>query len=300
VHDFRLTVFYTVAEKGSFSRAAKALYLTQPAVTFQVKQLEEEYGTPLFHRAPEGISLTKAGEILRRYAGEIMALYAAADREIGALTGLLRGRLVIGASTTPGEYLLPKIVGAFKRERPQVEIVMEIANTDEVVRKLVEGAFDLGVVGRPVDYPRLVQEAFGEDEIVVAVSAHSDLARKTALEAKTLRAHRLILREEGSATRQTALDALKAAGVRAEDLNIAMSLGSTEAIKAAVEADLGISLISRWALLKEARLGTVVSLRVKGADLRRQFYLIHGGKLRSPAAEQFLAFVRSFDLKELS
>ncbi len=300
MHDFRLVVFYTVAEKGSFSGAARALHLTQPAVTFQVKQLEEDYGTPLFHRTPDGISLTKAGEILHRYAGEIMALYAAADREVGALVGRLRGRLVIGASTTPGEYLLPKIVGAFKRQHPQVEIVMEIANTDEVVRKLTEGAFDLGVVGRPVDSSRLVQEAFGEDEIVVAVSSRSKLAHETALDAEALKAHRLILREEGSATRQTALAALAKAGIQVEGLNIAMSLGSTEAIKAAVEADLGISLISRWALLKEMRLGTIVMLRVKGVDLRRRFYLIHGGKLRSPAAEQFVAFVRVFDLEELS
>jgi LysR family transcriptional regulator, transcriptional activator of the cysJI operon len=293
MENFRLKVFRTVAQKRSFRLAADALYLTQPAVTLQVKALEDEVGIQLFDRSGKTIVLTQAGVLLLRHAEQIARLAYAARQELAELKGPDHGELQVGASTTIAQYVLPKLVGEFVKRDAGIEISIVSGNNDKVVHDLLEGKIMLGLIEGPTRQPLLMTERFLADEIVVIVPAHHRWADKVVTVQELARAP-LIVREEGSGTRRVVEAAMRDAGIRLKDLTIFMQLDSTEAVKAAVEAGLGVGFVSRRAISKEIRLDTLKEVTVEAIQFQRDFSILYarGPELSGPAGT-FLLFLRT-------
>lgn len=286
----RLRVFYEAALAGSFTRAAERLLVSQPAVSQQIRQLERELGLTLFQRLGRQVQLTEAGARLRDYTERIFGLVGEAERSLLELRDLGAGTLRVGAGTTPGIYVLPAYLGRFKAAHPGVEVRLEVAGSDSVLRRLLAHGVELAVLGRPADHPAVMEEPILEDELRLVVPADHQLAGRGAVAVEELRGMQLIAREPGSATRQLAERALAISGVEAE---VVMELGSTDAIKQAVAHGLGVALISRFAVDPEARLGSLVPVEVRGIDLRRSFHLAWQRQVQlSPAARAFLALLR--------
>lgn len=293
MQDFRLKVFRTVAGKLNFTNAAEALFLTQPAVTLQIKTLEEDLGVKLFDRSGGKVRLTEAGEVLLGYAERITDLYNEAEVAVGSLTGEERGRLAVGASTTIAQYVLPALLGEFISYFPRVELSMVSGNTENIIRVLDERKISLGLVEGPIGRNDLKTKNFIDDEIVAVVSpTHKWATVKTSkIKIKQLAGIPQIWREQGSGTRRVLEDALKKAKLKLRDFNIAMELDSTEAIKSAVEANLGIGFVSRWALSREIELGLLKIVNIENLKIKRQFKFVYP---RTPqleqTAESFLKF----------
>jgi DNA-binding transcriptional LysR family regulator len=295
MENFRLKVFRVVADKLNFTQAADTLYLTQPAVTLQIKALEDELCVRLFNRSGARISLTPAGETLLRYAKQIQALSTEAEREIGLLGGEERGRLALGASTTIAQYLLPRLAGEFAAASPRVELSILGANTERIVAALADESIEIGLIEGPAGRSDFKTESFIDDELAVIVPPGHDWLVSTPVPAASLTDAPLILRERGSGTRRVVEDALKRTGIKLRSLRVVMELDSTEAIKSAVEAGLGVGIVSYWALTKERQLGTLGIVQVQDLRMTRQFKFIyrHGPEPDGPAGS-FLRFARQY------
>ena len=288
---FRLRVFRIVAEELSFTRAAERLFLTQPAVTMQVKNLEEDLGLRLFDRTGQRIALTPAGEVLHDYASRIAALCADAERDLGALKGETRGCLALGASTTIAQYLLPRLAGQFLSAFPAIQLSIMSGNTADVVGALVEGRIALGLIEGPPNRADVKCQKFVEDEIVLVVPPSHEWATMDAVDPAALRTATVILRERGSGTRQVVEDALKRARIDARNLRIAMELDSTESIKSAIAAGIGVGFVSRWALTREFSLGLLRTVAVRGLRIRRHFQFVYSiGPTPTGIEGEFLRF----------
>ncbi len=292
--DRRLQVFHTVARLLSFTKAAEHLHMTQPAVTFQVRQLEEHFNTRLFDRTHNRISLTEAGERVYEFADRIFTLYGEMENSVRELTGEVSGVLLIGASTTIAEYMLPALLGDFKSKYPDVNIRLQVANTDHIVSLVENNTIDLGVVEAPVSNKNLVVETCRMDQMVLIVPKGHELAREKSVAIGRLLDYPYICREEGSGTREVMLEHLNASGVESCNLNIVMELGSPEAVKGAVEAGMGISIISRATISKELALGTLVAVNID-PNIERPFSFVHQKqKFRLRAIEKLLDFARNY------
>ncbi len=292
--DLRLKVFCKVAELGSFSKAGEALYLTQPGVTFHIKMLEEEIGAPLFVRRHNRIALTPAGEALLAHGREILELYEQIQREVHGITGTVRGNLSVGMVAIVGHYFMPKIIGVFKQQYPLVGITTHIGNSGDLLDSLKNGDFDLAIVGGPINEKGLEKELFLQDELALIVPANHRWAGASQVNLSELRKEPLILREEGSSTRDTLAMHLKAKRIKLGDLNVVMTLGSTEAVKAAVESGVGVSIVSNLAIGNELRFGLFRTVGIRGMRLPREFYIVlPAGRSRpSLVASEFLGFLR--------
>jgi len=271
-------------------RAAEVLHISQPAVSRQIAQLERALGIPLFDRVGRRLRLTPAGEIVRNYADRIFGLSEDLHRALGDLKGLQRGRLMLGASTTVGEYLLPRAMGRFREAHPGVELVLEIANTEQILDRLLRHGFDLGFVGTTVQHPAIEVEPYLPDDVVVISAPTHALAGRRLVPAAALNSEPFIVREAGSATRATGEAAAGRAGV---ELSVVMELGSNDAVKEAVAAGLGLGLISRHAVQSELRAGELTILPVRGWVGRRQLSIIYSrGRQLHGLARAFLESVR--------
>lgn len=294
--DRRLQVFHTVARLLSFTKAAESLHMTQPAVTFQVRQLEEYFNTRLFDRTHNRISLTAAGERVYEYAAQIFDLYAKMDNAVRDMTGEISGVLIIGASTTIAEYMLPALLGDFKKKYPDINVHLKVSNSDGIVSMVENNDIDLGVVEAPVVNKNLVVENCRNDRLVAIVPPAHELAGKKKVNVKELIAHAYIAREEGSGTREVIEEYLTATGMKPADMSVAMELGSPEAIKGAVEAGMGVSIVSEVTIHKELQLGTLVSLQLD-PPLERPFSFVHQKqKFRQRAMDELLVFARAYCL----
>ncbi len=292
--DRRLQVFYTVARLLSFTKAAESLHMTQPAVTFQVRQLEEYFNTRLFDRTHNRISLTDAGERVYEYAAQIFELYAKMDNAVRDMTGEISGILIIGASTTIAEYMLPSLLGDFKKKYPDVNVHLKVSNSEGIVSMVENNDIDLGVVEAPVMNKNLVVEKCRNDRLVAIVPPQHGLADRKAVRFTDLLDHAFIAREEGSGTREVIEEYLAAAGIKPADLTVAMELGSPEAIKGAVEAGMGVSIVSEVTIHKELELGTLVALELD-PPLERPFSFVHQKqKFRQRAMDELLDFARAY------
>ena len=292
--DRRLQVFHTVARLLSFTKAAEELHMTQPAVTFQVRQLEEQFNTRLFDRTHNRISLTDAGSRVYKYAEQIFLLYGEMDNSIRELTGDISGVLVLGASTTIAEYMLPILLGDFKAKHPEVTIRLKVANTDGIVSQVENNEIDLGVVEAPVNNKNLVVEVCRTDHLVLIVPPGHELAKETSVSIEKIIEYPFICREEGSGTREVMIESLHAAGINPADMRIAMELGSLEAIKGAVESGMGVSIISKATLSKELKLGTLVAI-VTDPPIHRPFSFVHQKqKFKARAMDELLSFARQY------
>lgn len=300
LEDHKLKVFCAVAETKSFSKASEIIHLTQPAVSLQIQALEELYETKLFDRSSTTITLTPAGEILYRYAKEILSLYASAAREIGELTGLVKGSISLGASTTIGNHVLPTVLAEFRQNYPKIRVRLFVGNTRRIIELLNASTVDLGIVEGDVTRQKLKVERLLQDELVVIVSPQHPWAKKKEVSIFEVTKEPFIMREEGSGTRQIIEKYLSRHGLGINDLKITMMLGSTEGIKEAVESGIGISIISRWAARKENRYGALKLLSIKEERLYRDFSLISPkNAIMSHAVSEFLDYVKRYSFEDL-
>ena len=288
--DRRLQVFHTVARLLSFTKAAESLHMTQPAVTFQIRQLEEYFNTRLFDRTHNRISLTEAGEKVYAYSERILGLYREMDNEIRTLTGEIIGVLVIGASTTVAEYLLPKLLGEFQALFPKVKLRLKVSNSMGVVHMIENNDIDVGLVESPVSNKSLVVEVCWSDELALIVPVDHELASKDTVHISELAKYPFVSREEGSGTRCVVSDYLDDNGMSMADLDLSLEFGSPEAIKNAVESGLGISIVSVSTLVKELKLNTLKAVQLD-PPLQRPFSLVHQRqKFRIRAMQEFINF----------
>jgi DNA-binding transcriptional LysR family regulator len=270
MENFRLKVFRAVARHLNFTRAAEELLLTQPAVTLQIKALEEELGLPLFDRGGGRIALTRAGEALLPYAERLKALSEEAFEAVTGSGGSETGTLLLGASQTIAQYLLPKFIAAFTREHPRVTIRSISGNTDEMLEALVERRVQLALVEGPGKRRDVHIEPFMEDQMVLIVpSGHEWAGQEIATE--ELKQENFLMRELGSGSRRIVEAALQRVGLKKKDIVTAMEIDSTEGLLSAVEAGLGVTFVSRWAARNHLALGTVAIARVTGLRLSRRF-----------------------------
>ncbi len=291
--DRRLQVFYTVARQLSFTKAADILYMTQPAVTFQVKQLEEHFNTRLFERSHGKISLTPVGDLVLDYAERILALSGEMEARVGELTGQVTGPLMIGASTTIAEYQLPRILGEFKERFPQVQARLTVVNSETVAAKVADHSLDVGLIEAPSHNTNLTTLACCEDELVMICSPNHALASRSSVSAQDISEQPYVSREHGSGTRDVVDDFFKDNGVNPDDLHIEMELGSREAIKGAVEAGLGVAIMSASTVTKELQLGTLAAVPLK-PRLTRELSMVYAQeKFRSKLLDAFISFVES-------
>ncbi|MBI5640465.1 MAG: LysR family transcriptional regulator [Nitrospirae bacterium] len=300
MEDHKLKVFCTVAETKSFSKTSEIIHLTQPAVSLQIQALEEIYETKLFDRSSSTVTLTPAGEVLYKYAKEILHLYASADKVIGEITGLVKGSISIGASSTIGNYLLPAVIADFKRAHLKIKIHLLVGNTKRVVELLNSGNIDLGLVEGEVTRQKMIVEKLIPDELLLVVPAHHPWAKKKEISISELTKEPVIFREAGSGTRQMIEKFLGRHGIAVQDMKIAMILGSTEAIKEAVENGLGVAIMSRWAARKESKYGSLHLLRIKEEKVLRDFSLILSkNAVSSHSVDEFLTYLKSYPFQKL-
>lgn len=290
----QLEIFVKVAELGSFSKAADALFLTQPTISEHIRTLEDELGVRLLDRLGRGAAVTKGGALLLSYANRILALSREARQAMESFLGRMSGELLVGASTIPGEYILPALIGRFKEKFPDIAITLLIGGSQAVTEWVVEGRAEIGVVGARSSHRSIESRELFPDDIVLIVSAAHPWHGRKQVTMDELRAEPLLLRERGSGTRKALETALEAAGTDAAALRVVGEMGSTQAIKQAVKAGVGVSLLSRRAVEEECRAGSIWCLRVKDLKISRAFYLVtHRDRSRSPLAEAFRAFVEA-------
>ena len=291
--DRRLQVFSTVARLLSFTKAAEALHMTQPAVTFQIRQLEDYFNTRLFDRTHNRISLTTAGHLVKDYADQIISLYSEMDNEVRKLTGDVLGPLVLGASTTIGEYVIPSILGQYQNKFPDVAVRLHVANTEGVLHMVESNEIDIGIVEGPVSNKNLVSRVCWNDELVIVTPPGHALVSAGPVSVEEVVKYPFISREEGSGTREVILEYLQSAGLDMSDLNLTMEFGSPESIKSAVSAGLGISILSIATLDKELELGRLAKVSLD-PPLKRPFSIVYQRqKFRLRAMDEFLEFTEA-------
>lgn len=278
-----LAIFLAVADAGSIGGGAERLHISQPAVSRQLREFEHNLSLVLFDRLPRGVRLTAAGEQLLDYARRIFATEKAAERALAEMRDLHAGKLTIGASTTIGNYLLPEVLAEYRNAWPGVDIALEIANTEVIQRKLLDNALDLGLTEGFVESDELEADVFAHDRLVVIAGPDHPLAGRRDLTAEQLCREPCVLREEGSGTRSVIEHMLSEKGL---DHAPAMSLGSTEAIKRAVAAGAGISLVSLLAVAGELANGSLVRLPAPELEMDRPLHRVRLRNKQPPRAVQ--------------
>ena len=282
----QLRTFKAVADLNSFSLAAQQLQLSQPSVSYQVKELEEAVGVPLLDRLGKRVQLTEAGSVLYSYARKTLDVLDEAALALEEMRGIKRGNLRVGASTTVGIYLLPAALGAFKKLHPGLVISLEIGTRVRVQEQVLRSELDLAVIGPALKDPDLAIHPFLSDELVVVAPAGHKLAGRKGLALKHLEDLPFVMREPASGSRWSLEKAARKAGAR---LTVAMELGSNGAIKHAVESGLGLAVISRYACALELSSGRLLELDVRGFPIRRDWNIVHLRRRRLPAS--VLAFI---------
>ena len=272
--DRRLQVFHAVAKHLSFTKAAEALFMTQPAVTFQIRQLEEHFNTRLFDRAHGRIALTPAGQTALEYAERILATSAELDTRLKELSGQAAGPLLIGASMTIAEYLLPPVLGEYKSRNPGVVPRLFVANSEAVQARIAERTLDLGFIEGDSHLPSLVTDVCCDDELQVVCAPAHPLAKLKSATPQALLEHGYVSREPGSGTREVIDHYLDKAGVPADALQIVMELGSPEAIKGLVTTGHGFAIMSRAIVARELRAGMLVCVPLS-PRLTRQLAVVY-------------------------
>ncbi|HTZ17813.1 MAG TPA: selenium metabolism-associated LysR family transcriptional regulator [Dissulfurispiraceae bacterium] len=295
MEDHKLKVFCTVAETKSFSKTSEIIHLTQPAVSLQVQALEDIYDTKLFDRTSGSINLTTSGEVLYKYAKDILALYALAEKDISKITGLVKGSIKVGAGTTFGNHILPSVIVDFKNSHPKIEIDVFIGNTKRIMDLLHSGAVDVGIVGEVPSKSKVVVEPIMSDELFLIVPPQHPWAKKKIVSVAEIVKEPIVFREEGSGTRQVIEKFLADNGVNLSELHIAVIMGSTSSIKEAVERGMGISVVSKWAIRKEVHRGHLKAISPKEGRIVREFSLVIPKNTILPhAVDEFITFLKSY------
>ncbi len=267
--------------------------MTQPAVTFQIKQLEDYFNTRLFDRTHNRITLTEAGELVKRYADDILLLYGEMDNEVRTMTGDVQGSLIVGASTTIGEYFIPGVIGSYQACFPHVKVRLNVANTNGIIQMVENNQIDIGIVEGPINNKNLITDVIWNDELVVVCSVNHKLAINKRIGIGELIQYPFICREEGSGTREVMENYLSDEGFGLRHLDIIMEFGSPESIKNAVADELGISILSIATMEKELALNSLCAVPLE-KPIRRPFTIVHQRqKFRLRAITEFLKFARA-------
>ena len=290
--DRRLQVFHAVAKHLSFTRAADTLFMSQPAVTFQVRQLEEQYNARLFERRHGGITLTPAGDLALSYAERILVLSDEMDTRLAEISGEMRGLLLLGASTTIAENLLPGVLVEFNASHPLARPRLIVANSEAIASRVADHSLEVGLIDAPVKLPGLTCEVCCDDELTVICAPGYPLAKLKKVGPRALADYEYLSREPGSGTREIVENYFRACKVTVDDLKTQMELGSQEALKAVVATGLGFAIVSRATVEKELRLGRRLA-PPPDPPLRRNIYLIQSEeRFRSRLVTTFVQFAR--------
>jgi len=290
--DRRLQVFHAVGKHLSFTKAAEALFMTQPAVTFQIRQLEEQFNTRLFDRAHGRIALTPAGAMALDYAERILALSSELDTRVKEMSGQVAGLLLIGASTTIAEFLLPQVLGEFKSRYPEVVPRLFVANSEAVQGRIAERTLDLGFIEGDSHLPSLVTDVCCDDELRVVCAPSHPLAKLKLVAPKALMEHAYASREPGSGTREVIDHYLQKAGVQPDALQVVMELGSPEALKGLVATGLGFTIMSRAIAALEVRLGRLVQIPLSPPLIRHLSAVYPKERFHSRLVNAFVQFAK--------
>jgi len=291
----QLRTFRAVAEQLSFSAAAHELSISQPSVSYQVKELEAVLGLPLVDRLGKRVRLTEAGEVLYEYARRTLTLLDEVALVMEQMRGIERGTLRVGASATVGIYVIPLALGAYKKVHPNLALSLEIGSREMLQERLKRGVLDLAVLSLPIADPNLESTPFMDDELVLVVPAGHPLAERRDLTLRDFAGESFLMREPGSGTRLAVEMAARRAGV---SLQIGMELGSNGAIKHAVEAGLGVAVLSSHAIELERKGGGLVVVDIEGFPILRPWSIVHLRRRQLPAAvAQFIEFLREGEWK---
>ncbi len=278
VFDFRLKVFYTVGLKLSYTKAANELFITQPAVTKHINELEQQLQTRLFNRNGNSISLTPSGEILMRYAQQIFKLYTHLENDLAEINDVTNGNLHIGASTTLAQYVLPRLLAMFKKTHPSIEIKLTNGNSEFIEQQIIAEKIDIGLVEGISHYPQINYESFVKDEIVLVAKTNNKFIQKNEIKPEQLTTIPLVLREQGSGTLDVINKALSNAGIVLKNLKVEIHLDNTESIKEyLLHADCA-AFLSIHSITKELQQNQLSILEIKGMEIYRdfQFIQLHG------------------------
>jgi len=276
--DFRLKVFYTVAQRLSFTKAAAELFITQPAITKHIKELEHQLNVQLFRRNGNSIVLTTAGEVLLQYAGKIFQTYTELENELARLNNMAAGILHIGASTTVAQTILPKILALFKKTYPDVHFTFIQGNTDVITHLVL--AEKIAIVEGAAHHPQIAYAPFAKDEIVLVTRANNQLSKKAEITPKQLLNIPLILREAGSGTLDVIFNALNGVGINPKELQIEIQLESSIAIKQYLLYSETATFLSIQSVISELKYNELSIIEIKGLKIFRtfQFIQLHGKK----------------------
>jgi len=287
-----LEIFYRVIEEGGFTKAAVAMRLSQPTLSAAVRQLEEAQGAQLLNRKGRGVTPTEAGHLLHAYARRIFALRQQAKVELKALFSTDQGELLLGGSTIPGTYILPRLVAKFGQTYPQTRVNLRLASTETIVKNLREQRLELALIGGLIEDRRLESVPCFGDELVIIVPADYAWASRVMISEKELAGLPFLLRERGSASRSAFEFRLKKQGISIAPEKLIAEVGGNEALKQGVLAGLGVAVISQLAVTGELQRGELIALQLAGGPLRRKFYLVQAKGLKlSVAAERFKSLV---------
>lgn len=290
---WQLHIFCKVVELKSFSKAADAVRLSQPTVSSHIKDLEAHFDKKLVDRMPRQIVPTKAGLLLYDYARRLLTLKDKTETAMAEFGGLIKGRLLVGGSTIPSGYLLPKWIGQFTRQYPDVYVSLTVASTDEIIQKTISGHIELGIVGARTRDKALRQEAIVSDEMAVVVPASHAWAKREEVTISELLQAPFIARETGSGTLMSIQAMLQKSRHDIADLQVVAEMGSTEAVRQAIIAGVGISILSRIAVRDDVAFGLVKTIPLKDLDLKRNFYLTtHRKRSLSPLGIEFVQFLK--------
>ncbi|MFA0783091.1 selenium metabolism-associated LysR family transcriptional regulator [Fervidibacter sacchari] len=290
---WQLEIFCAVAELKSFSRAAEALFVSQPTVTSHISALEKRLGVKLFDRTTRKVTLTPAGKLLYHHAKVLLAAHEAAMQELSRFQGGLMGRLVFGASTIPAHYLLPPLMAKFCREFPETQLLMRIGSSGEVLESVLNGESEMGVIGFRPDDPQIQAIPLWNDEVVLIVPSGHEWARRGFVAISDLLYQPIVFREEGSGTRKAFEQFLSQHNLSPRKLKIIAEVGSTEAVKQFVAAGGGVGFVSVRAVDCEAERERLKIVRFQEGRITRQFFaIIPTDRTTSPLCDAFVRFLK--------
>lgn len=288
----QLRTFVTVVDHASFSEAARILGVSQPAVTMQIQALEADTGATLLDRGYRKVGLTEAGRVLLPYARRVLSELDEARQSIEALSTVVSGRLMLAASTTPGQYVLPRLLGGFLKHYPEVGVTLHVHDTAEVVREVESGDADLGMIGAEIHGARVHYEELGGDELVFICPPDHPVAARPRVLFGELTDEPFIVREAGSGTRMVAEDIARRNGVDPAELKVVMELGTNEAVLSAVEGGMGLGIVSAWVAQKALELGTVARVPEPSFPVRRPLFMVLPRRTLGRAAEALETYLR--------
>jgi len=295
--DFRLQVFNTVAKRLNFTKAGEELFITQPAVTKHIQEIENHFKVKLFERNGTKIKLTPAGEVLLQHTDQLFALYQNLEFELNTFTQQSSGKLRIGASTTVAQYVLPPMLAAFHKKFNNVKVTLTINNTEQIEQALQNKNIDLGIIEGQSKNNLFKYTEFVKDELVLVASIHHPLAKKDMIKPEDLLKISLLLREPGSGTLEVIAHALKPLGIKISQLQNEMQLGSTESMKLYLLNSEAMAFLSVHSILKELKNRECCIIDVKGLNIERHFYFIQQHGQAEALPDLFMKFARLYNFR---